>query len=45
VPRLKNISKLPGVLSSHTTYTLLPDAAICEEDDCPLFWLRLPFVL
>ena len=30
---LRNISKFPGVLSNHTTYTLLPDAAIAGKSE------------
>src|SRR5439155_1393719 len=35
----KNISLFPGSLSCHTTYTLVPDRAICGSNESPLLVL------
>ena len=35
----KKISELPGVESSHVTYTLLPDVAICGFTELPVLLL------
>src|SRR2546427_117451 len=41
VLRANNMSKVPGLLSDHTTYTLLPSAAIFGNTDVPGLLLRL----
>ena len=38
---LSSISKFPGVLSSHTTYALLPDTSIAGDSELPESLLRL----